>query len=59
MPALSQAQRRAAYAALSMKKGGLGRIGTGPAAQMAKSMSAESLKHFTHAKKGAPERVKK
>lgn len=56
MPALSEAQRRAAYAALSIKKKGLGRIGGGPAAQMAKSMSVKSLRHFTHLKPGAPKR---
>lgn len=58
MPALSEKQRRAAYAALEIKKKGLGRIATGPAAQMARGMNTLQLEEFTVKKPGAPFKVK-
>ena len=49
MPAVSRKQQRLFYAALAKKK--LGRIGGGgAAAQIARTVSTEKIKHFTKLK---------
>lgn len=50
MPAKSAKQRRAAGAALGMKKSGKIK-GKGPAAKMARSMTKKELGHFAKKKK--------
>jgi hypothetical protein len=57
MPAQSEAQRRAAFAALAAKREGrVKQLKSGAAKQMAQGMSEEQLQHFTHKKKGAPDK---
>ena len=48
MPAVSEKQRRLFAAALDIKRKGLGKIGGGAAAKIARTVSATKIKHFTH-----------
>lgn len=47
MPAVSEKQRRLFLMAQALQKKGLGRIGTGPAAKIARTVPAQSIQHFT------------